>query len=874
MSIFAFDHQHEQSPSTLSTLLGAKGANLAELTSVLQLPVPLGFTVSTGACQEFLNGGWPAHLDDQIALRIEALEQALGRTFGDVRDPLLVSVRSGAAVAMPGVLASVLNVGLNDESVEGLAVAAGDERFAFDAYRRLIQMFGQIVKGLVADPFDEAFAKAMDRAHVDFEGDVPADLLRYVCSGFKSIYSQHTGEEFPGDPAIQLKMAIEAAFSSWNGPRAIAFRNSEGISHSLGAAVNVQVMVYGNKGNASGTGTASTRSPSSGANEPEGRFRPKVQGKENNAGAQPFESLVEMGRIMPAAHQDLLGVLSTVESHFRDMCDVDFTIDDGKLWILKADAGERSGVAALRMAKEMTADPSIGLSRTEAVDRLTAEHLEQILHPWFEQSDRMVLTRGLAASPGAAIGKVVLTAEAAIAADAEGESVILVCQETSPEDVHAMATAAGILTSRGGLASHAAVVARGWGTPAVCGAEELELAEDHFVVNGLRVDEGDVISLDGSTGEVILGALEMVGVDLPPEFEEILAWADDIRRGKMAVRANADTGEDAAVARGFGAEGIGLCRTEHMFLGEDRLPIVRQMILADTPAREKMALARLRMVQRDDFLEILEAMDALPVTVRLLDPPLHEFLPAIEDLVVKQAESGLDDEETKMLKAARAWHEQNPMMGTRGVRLGYLKPGLYAMQVTALLEAVAERVAAGGEPIVEVMIPLTVTAAELAGARRWVTDVLETHGAAGAEVTIGTMIETPRAALRAGEIAEHADFFSFGTNDLTQLTFGFSRDDVEARIMGLYLEQGLLEGNPFDSIDVAGVGELVRLGAERGRATKPGLKLGVCGEHGGDLASIKVFYDVGIDYVSCSPYRVPIARLAAAQGVIAAEGLG
>ena len=839
---------------------------------MLRLPVPPGFTVSTGACQEFLSGSWPGSLDDQMALQIEALELALGRKFGDARDPLLVSVRSGAAVAMPGVLASVLNLGLNDESVEGLAVAAGDERFAFDAYRRLIQMFGQIVKGMAADPFNEAFTKAMDLADVDFEGDVPADLLRYVCSGFKSIYSEQAGEEFPGDPVIQLRMAIEAAFSSWNGPRAVAFRNSEGISHSLGAAVNVQAMVYGNKGSASGTGTASTRSPSSGANEPEARFRPKVQGKGNYADARPFERLVEMGQTVAAAHEELLGVFSTIESHFRDMCDVDFTIDEGKLWILKAEAGERSGVAALRMAKEMTEDPSIGLSRTEAVDRLTAEHLEQILHPSFEQSDRMVLTRGLAASPGAAIGKVVLTAEAAIAA--EGEPVILVRQETSPEDVHAMAAATGILTSRGGLASHAAVVARGWGTPAVCGAEDLELAEDHFVVNGLRVEEGDVISLDGSTGEVILGALEMVGVDPPPEFEEILTWADDIRRGKMAVRANADTGEDAAVARGFGAEGIGLCRTEHMFLGEDRLPIVRQMILADTPAREKMALTRLRMAQRDDFLEILEAMDALPVTVRLLDPPLHEFLPDIEDLVVKQAEVGLDDEETRMLKAARAWHEQNPMIGTRGVRLGYLKPGLYAMQVTALLEAVAERVALGGEPIVEVMIPLTVTAAELAGARRWVTDVLETQGAAGAEVTIGTMIETPRAALRADEIAEHADFFSFGTNDLTQLTFGFSRDDVEARIMGLYLDKGLLEGNPFDSIDVAGVGELVRFGAERGRATKPELKLGVCGEHGGDLASIKVFYDVGIDYVSCSPYRVPIARLAAAQGVIAAEGLG
>ncbi len=873
MSVYAFDHAHERPPMELRGLLGGKGANLAEMTSVLDLPVPPGFTVSTDVCRDYLRSGWPGDLDAALAEQMGGLEQRMGRTLGNAVDPLLVSVRSGAEVSMPGMLDTVLNLGLNDRSVDGLAVATGDERFAYDSYRRFIQMFSQIVRGVPSDPFEEKFDKAIELADVTTDGDVPADLLRYVCGRFLAIYEEHVGELFPQEPVSQLRMAVETVFSSWNGARAIAYRNREGISHGLGTAVNIQAMVFGNKGDDSGTGVGFTRNPSTGANEPYGDFLVNAQGEDVVAGTHTTEDIDALRERFPAIYDELAGVFERLEAHYRDMCDVEFTIEQGKLWILQTRVGTRTGVAALRMAKEMTAEPVISLSRAEAVNRITADHLEQVLHPSFEQADRVVLTSGLAASPGAAVGKVVLSAERAAQAKANGEDVILVRQETSPEDVRGMAAAVGILTSRGGLVSHAAVVARGWGTPAICGAEEIELHEDHFMVHHRRVNEGDVISLDGSTGEVILGALEMVGVDPPPEFDEILSWADDIRRGKMAVRANADTGDDAAVGREFGAEGIGLCRTEHMFLGEDRLPIVRQMILADTPAKEKMALSRLRIAQRDDFVEILEAMDGLPVTVRLLDPPLHEFLPDVEHLVVKQAQGSLTSEEAELLRAARLWQEQNPMIGTRGVRLGYLKPGLYAMQVTALLEAVAERVAAGGTPVVEVMIPLTVTAPELAGARRWVTDVLEDEGSAGAEVTVGTMIETPRAALRADEIAEHADFFSFGTNDLTQLTFGFSRDDVEGRIMSLYLDQGLLDGNPFESIDASGVGELVRLGAERGRLAKPGLKLGVCGEHGGDLASIKVFYEAGVDYVSCSPYRVPVARLAAAQGVIAAEGL-
>ena len=873
MSVFAFDHAHAEPPMASRGLLGGKGANLAEMTSVLDLPVPPGFTISTDVCRTYLRSGWPGELDGAIAAQMSGLEERMGRVLGDATDPLLVSVRSGAEVSMPGMLDTVLNLGLNDKSVEGLAAVTGDERFAFDSYRRFIQMFSQIVKGVPSEAFEEKFSKALELADVEVEGDVPADLLRYVCGRFLAIYEAQVGEPFPQDPTAQLHMAVETVFSSWNGARAMAYRNREGISHSLGTAVNIQAMVFGNKGDLSGTGVGFTRNPSTGANEPYGDFLVNAQGEDVVAGTHTTEDIEALRARFPDIYDELIGVFGRLEAHYRDMCDVEFTIEQGKLWILQTRVGKRGGVAALRMAKEMSSEPGIALTRAEAVNRITADHLEQVLHPSFEEVDREVLARGLAASPGAAVGKVVLTAEAAANGKANGEDVILVRQETSPEDVHGMAAAVGILTSRGGLVSHAAVVARGWGTPAVCGAEGIHLFDDHFEAHGRRVNEGDVISLDGSTGEVILGALEMVGVDPPREFDEILSWADDIRRGKMSVRANADTGEDAMVGRDFGAEGIGLCRTEHMFLGEDRLPIVRQMILANSPAREKVALSRLRVAQRDDFIEILEAMDGLPVTVRLLDPPLHEFLPDVEHLVLKQAQGGLTAEESELLKAARLWQEQNPMIGTRGVRLGYLKPGLYAMQVTALLEAVAERVAMGGTPVIEVMIPLTVTAAELAGARKWVTDVVDAEGTSGADFTVGTMIETPRAALRAGEIAEHADFFSFGTNDLTQLTFGFSRDDVEGRIMSLYLDQGLLDGNPFESIDVDGVGELVKLGADRGREAKPGLKIGVCGEHGGDLASIKVFYDAGVDYVSCSPYRVPIARLAAAQGVIAAEGL-
>ncbi|HZQ83716.1 MAG TPA: putative PEP-binding protein, partial [Acidimicrobiales bacterium] len=566
-------------------------------------------------------------------------------------------------------------------------------------------------------------------------------------------------------------------------------------------------------------------------------------------------------------------IFARLEKHYRDMCDTEFTIEQGKLWMLQTRVGKRTGVAALRMAVDMTKGRGWKITKAEAVQRVTADHLDSVLHPQFAGEDIKVIASGLAASPGAAVGRCYFTADGAADAADRGEEVVLVRNETSPEDVHGMMVAEGILTARGGLVSHAAVVARGWGKPAVVGAESIRISGTSFTVGDVTVNEGDVISINGTTGEVVLGSVELSQAEPPPEFNIVLGWADEIRKGKLGVRANADTGPDAANARQFGAEGIGLCRTEHMFLGEDRLPIVRRMILAETPEAEAAALEELRVAQKADFIEILEAMDGLPVTVRLLDPPLHEFLPRTEDLQIKQATVGLTDEEEKLLQAAEQWHEFNPMLGTRGVRLGVVKPGLYAMQVRALMEAAADRVAAKGKPVIEVMIPLTVTREELGLARSWVEDAIAeaTKGVKKPiDVTIGTMIETPRAAVRADEIAEEADFFSFGTNDLTQMTFGFSRDDVEGRMMSAYLEQGLLKRNPFETIDRGGVGELVRMGVERGKATNPKLKLGVCGEHGGDPESIALFAEVGLHYVSCSPFRVPIARLAAAQAVLGA----
>lgn len=866
-------------------LLGGKGANLAEMMSVLNLPVPHGFTISTDACRDYMHGGWPKSLTDEIAKHVASLEKKMGRKLGDAKDPLLVSVRSGAKFSMPGMMDTVLNLGLNDKSVVALAKTTNNERFAYDSYRRFISMYGRIVLGVDGEVFEHALDKAKAVAKAKTDADIPALALKELCEVYKKAVAVATGKPFPQDPAKQLRGAVEAVFRSWNGPRAIAYRVREKISHELGTAVNVQAMVFGNRDDNSGTGVGFTRNAATGDSKPYGDFLVNAQGEDVVAGIRNTEDLNALKEKFPQIHVELMEIFARLERHYKDMCDTEFTIEQGKLWMLQTRVGKRTGAAALKMAVEMTKPTGTGkkawkISKTEAIMRVAADHLDQVLHPQFATKSKAI-AKGLAASPGAAVGQVFFTADSAEAAVLAGKDVILVRSETSPEDVHGMMVAKGILTSRGGLVSHAAVVARGWGTPAIVGADSVKISGNSFIANGITVKEGDWLSLDGTTGEVMVGQLALMASKPPKEFDTILKWSDEVRKGKLDVRANADTDEDAKKARQLGAEGIGLCRTEHMFLAPDRLAVVRRMILASTPAEETAALEDLRKVQKKDFVSILKEMSGLPVTVRLLDPPLHEFLPHVNELEIKKATSGLSAEETNMLRAAHEWSEVNPMLGTRGVRLGVIKPGLYAMQVRALMEAADEVAAKGYEPIVEIMIPLTVTREELALARSWVEEVLADINSRPApkakkggkpvkrpKVSIGTMIETPRAALRADELAEVADFFSFGTNDLTQMTFGFSRDDVESRMMPAYLEAGLLKRNPFESIDQSGVGELVFIAAERGRKTKRGLKLGVCGEHGGDPESIGMFYRAGLNYVSCSPYRVPIARLSAAQAVI------
>jgi len=873
--IFDFDHAHDIEPMHLRSLLGGKGANLAEMTR-LGLPVPPGFTISTTACRAFMHQGWPSGLDAEIAAAVARLEERMGRRLGDARDPLLVSVRSGAQFSMPGMMDTVLNLGLNDDSAAALASLSGDERFAYDSYARFIAMFARIVLGLDPTPFDERLHAAMTEENVLAEGNLSADVNRRLVGEYRHLVEELTGHPFPTDPATQLHLAIEAIFSSWGGARARAFREREGIDHDLGTAATVQSMVFGNRDQSSGTGVAFTRNPSTGEPTPYGDFMRNAQGEDVVAGTSITQPLDELDDAFPEAAAQLRLVFTQLEQHFRDMCDIEFTIEQGRLWMLQTRRGMRTGAAALRIAVDMVADEHIALTREEAVSRITPDHLAQVLHSSFAPDARYeVLTSGLAASPGAAVGRAYFSAEAAVAAHARGEAVILVRTETSPDDVAGLLVSEGVVTSRGGLVSHAAVVARGWGVPAVVGASELVLDGDRARVGTEVIAEGDWLSLEGSTGAVVRGRVPLASHAAPPEMTTLLGWADEVRAGHLAVRANADTAADARAARERGAEGIGLCRTEHMFLGPDRLPVVREMILADNDADYQRSLERLLEVQREDFLGIFEAMDGLHVTVRLLDPPLHEFLPDLEELLVKEATLGLSADEQRLLAAARYWHEENPMLGVRGVRLGVVKPGLYAMQVRAIIEAAQHRRALGGDPHVEIMIPLTISAPELALARGWVEEAMAGSRSehANLDVRIGTMIETPRAALVADQIARHADFFSFGTNDLTQMTFGFSRDDVEGKLMAPYLAAGLLAHNPFDVLDAEGVAQLIRLAIERGRGANPELAIGICGEHGGDPASIATLYDCGVDYVSCSPFRVPTARLAAAHAVLARRGV-
>ena len=855
-------------------LLGGKGANLCEMTR-LGLPVPPGFVITTQACRDYFAAGetLPPGLEEQVDEALHKLEKAVGRHLGDPRDPLLVSVRSGAPFSMPGMMDTILDLGLNDESVRGLAEATGDERFAWDAYRRLVQLFGKVVLGVPGEAFSEALDEAVAARGVADESGLDADDLRALTQRFLDIVADTTGAPFPQDPREQLRAAIAAVFRSWNGRRARDYRRMEGISDDLGTAVNIQAMVFGNLGPDSGTGVAFTRDPATGEPTPYGDWLLGAQGEDVVAGIRNVEHLDALAERFPECHAALLEAMRTLEQHYRDMCDIEFTIERGRLYLLQTRVGKRTAAAALRMAVDMVAEGLI--DEREAVTRITPAQLEQLLHPQFAPgADYPPLVTGLNASPGAAVGEVVFTADEAEERAAEGVDVILVRPETSPDDLHGMIAAKGILTSRGGLVSHAAVVARGMGKPAVCGAAGLviDVEQRRARVGDTVLQAGDVISIDGTTGVVVQGAVEVVVPEPSGPLETVLEWADRFRR--LGVRANADTPEDAERAKRFGAEGIGLCRTEHMFMGQ-RLPVVQRMILAESAEEEEAALADLLALQRDDFTAMLRALGELPLTVRLLDPPLHEFLPNVTDLTVAEAQGRLDATGKKLLAAAREWQEANPMLGTRGCRLGIIKPNLYRMQVRALMEAAVAVRREGGDPHVEIMIPLVIDPSELRLLADEVADearkvVEET----GVEIRyhIGTMIETPRAALLAGAIAEVAEFFSFGTNDLTQMTYGFSRDDVEGRIMPTYLERGLLPADPFEHLDPVAVGRLVGRAVEDGRATRPDLLLGICGEHGGDPDSIALCHELGLDYVSCSPFRLPVARLAAARAALGVEG--
>ncbi|MER8007543.1 pyruvate, phosphate dikinase [Streptomyces sp. NPDC094149] len=864
----------------MADLLGGKGAGLAEMTRI-GLPVPPGFTVTTEACKVYLKTGEePPELGVEAAQALADLEQAMGRSLGAADDPLLVSVRSGARFSMPGMMDTILDIGLNDRSVTGLAEASGQERFAWDSYRRLIQMFGHTVMGVDGDLFEEAMAGHKKKDDHDLD---TADLKR-LTEEFKAIIREETGEEFPQDPADQLSRAIRAVFESWNTERARVYRHREHIPEDLGTAVNVQAMVFGNLGSDSGTGVAFTRDPATGERGRYGDYLPDAQGEDVVAGVRDALPLSELGKLDPEAYAELGKHLHTLEDHYRDLCDVEFTVERGKLWVLQTRVGKRTAEAAFRIAHDLREERTI--TADEALVRVDGAELTRLMFPRFDaKSTDRPLAHGVPASPGAAVGAAVFDSAEAVRRAAAGEHVVLVRRETTPDDLPGMIAAEAVLTSRGGKTSHAAVVARGMGKVCVCGAEELAVdtvARQFTTASGAVVREGDVVSVDGTAGTVHLGALPLTASEVGRALETAtasdtltdavlgaLAHADSVRR--LEVRANADTPEDAVRARALGAQGIGLCRTEHMFLGERRA-LVEAMILArDDTARER-ALDALLPLQRADFTAILEAMDGLPVTIRLIDPPLHEFLPDRTELAVRLARTEHPDEhDRELLAAVERMHEQNPMLGLRGVRLGLAVPGLMAMQVRAIAEAVAQRLRDGGTPRAEVMIPLVGTVEELRLARDEAETVLgevETETGLTLDCPIGTMIELPRAALTAGRIAEVADFFSFGTNDLTQTTWGLSRDDAEASFFPLYIDKGVFSVSPFETIDQEGVGRLVEIAVEAGRAVNPRLETGVCGEHGGDPDSIHFFHRAGLDYVSCSPFRIPAARLEAGRAAL------
>lgn len=891
-----FVYDFTEGNKDLKDLLGGKGANLAEMTN-LGLPVPPGFTITTEACKVYLESGEePAALRDEVSAHLDALETRMGKKLGQADNPLLVSVRSGAKFSMPGMMDTVLNIGLSDRSVKGLAEQAGDERFAWDSYRRLIQMFGKTVLGVDGELFEEALDKAKEVKKVTVDTDLEAADLKKLVTAFKKIVKKEAGRDFPQDPREQMDLAIHAVFDSWNTDRAKLYRRQERIPGDLGTAVNVCSMVFGNLGPDSGTGVAFTRDPASGHQGVYGDYLQNAQGEDVVAGIRNTVPLAELESIDKKSYDQLMQIMETLENHYKDLCDIEFTIERGQLWMLQTRVGKRTAGAAFRIATQLV-DQGL-IDEAEALQRVSGAQLAQLMFPRFDEEAKVQqVGRGIAASPGAAVGKAVFDSYTAVKWSRSGEKVILVRRETNPDDLDGMIAAEGILTSRGGKTSHAAVVARGMGKTCVCGAEELEVDTKRrrmTVPGGHVVEEGDLISIDGSSGKVYLGEVPVVPSPVVEYFEgrmhagaqdadelveavhRIMAFAD--RKRRLRVRANADNAEDALRARRFGAQGIGLCRTEHMFLGERR-EMVEKLILADTEEVREAALAELLPLQKKDFVELFAAMDGLPVTVRLLDPPLHEFLPDITELSVRVAlaESRQEphENELRLLQAVHRLHEQNPMLGLRGVRLGLVIPGLFTMQVRAIAEAAAERKAAKGDPRAEIMIPLVGTVQELEIVREEADQVIaEVEAATGTELklTIGTMIELPRAALTAGQIAEAAEFFSFGTNDLTQTVWGFSRDDVEASFFTAYLEKGIFGVSPFETIDKDGVGSLVKLAAEAGRRTRPDLKLGVCGEHGGDPESVHFFHEVGLDYVSCSPFRIPVARLEA--GRAASESVG
>lgn len=877
--VYSFGKGITEGTGEMRNLLGGKGANLAEMTS-LGINVPPGFTITTEVCTLYYENDrtYPEGLEEQVNEAIAKVEKLMGSNFGDPDNPLLFSVRSGARVSMPGMMDTVLNLGLNDETVQGLIKRTNNERFAYDSYRRFVQMYGNVVMGIDGADFEAMIEKKKEELGVTYDSELTAEALKELVAEFKAHVTAKTGKEFPNDPKEQLWGAINAVFGSWNNPRAITYRNLNDIPHHWGTAVNVQTMVFGNMGDDCGTGVAFTRNPATGENQYYGEYLINAQGEDVVAGVRTPKPIAELEKEMPEIYKELTEIFDKLEHHYKDVQDVEFTFQQGKLYMLQTRAGKRTAKAAVKIAVDMVKEGLI--DKRTAVTRVEAAKLDELLHRRIDpNADAKLLAKGLNASPGAATGKVIFDSNEAAELGAAGEAIILVRTETSPDDINGMAVAQGVLTSRGGMTSHAAVVARGMGKPAVSGCESIKVdyEKEQFVApDGTVVKKGDYITIDGGDGSVYLGQVPTIEPELDDDFELLMSWADEIRT--LQVRANADTPEDARKAIEYGAQGIGLTRTEHMFFDEERLPIVQEMILADSAEARKEALDKLLPMQKADFKEILKVMGERPVTIRLLDPPLHEFLPDYNELLVEITElkaKGGDaseiEEKEALLKKIEALHEMNPMLGHRGCRLGMTYPEIPAMQARAIFEAATELVKEGINVHPEVMIPLVSDVNELKKIKEVVVKTAdEVIAAAGVDLkySVGTMIELPRAALTADEIAQEAEFFSFGTNDLTQTTFGFSRDDAEGKFLPHYLDEGILEKNPFQVLDQKGVGQLVKIGVEKGRSTRADLKVGICGEHGGEPTSVKFCHDVGLNYVSCSPYRVPIARLAAAQAEI------